>query len=143
MIDTAKLKAAAERAKAAVADYQSGVIDAAEFHRLTDSPEQTLELIAQTEALVAAHVNLSFWPTRIARQIVSWRRLAKENIAALDEARARIAELEARKITLKLPRYSFFDFREGSPYQSGAYCNLEELVNECKRAGINIETGGE
>lgn len=56
-LDIAKLKAAAERAKAAVADYQSGVIDvaefhrrAAEFHRLTDSPEQTLELIAALEA---------------------------------------------------------------------------------------------
>ena len=43
MTDIAKLKAAAERAKAAAADYQSGVIDAgvfycraAEFHRLTD-----------------------------------------------------------------------------------------------------------
>ncbi|EPV5046690.1 hypothetical protein ACV6RK_000376 [Cronobacter malonaticus] len=56
-IDTAKLKTAAEKAKAAVADYQSSVIDAAkfyrraaEFHRLTDSPEQMLELIAALEA---------------------------------------------------------------------------------------------
>ncbi|WP_209634559.1 ead/Ea22-like family protein [Cronobacter sakazakii] len=184
-----------------VAECESGDWDGNSVFIAAANPAAVLELIAQTEALVAAHVNLKLLADvyrqayeearahgaelekRIAEleqvkaaaeKLVrckgryhseqNYRALAAlfgvktpdlpplehENVHYADAAemeiaalRQRIAELEARKITLKLPRYSFFDFREGSPYQSGAYCNLEALVNECHKAGINLETGGE
>ena len=72
---TAKLKAAALKAKAATEDYAAGRIsittcysECAEFNSLTDGPDQILPL---TEALEAAE--------------------------------SRIAELEARTLTVKLP----------------------------------------
>ncbi|EMC4334365.1 hypothetical protein AAAW47_002825 [Cronobacter sakazakii] len=182
MSDIAKLKAAAERAKAAVADYQSGVIDAAEFHRraaefhrLTDSPEQALELIAALEAMQRAnaaqdgHINqqqdridkLEKGHQEAAKQINSWRRIAKENIAerekdiaALDEARKRIAELEARKIAVRFDTIPMSDLGNrsdgkkhphlfGAGYNSATAHYESELRRACAAAGINLETGGE
>lgn len=72
---TAKLKAAALKAKAATEDYAAGRIsittcysECAEFNSLTDGPDQILPLIE-----------------------------------ALEAAQSRIAELEARTLTVKLP----------------------------------------
>ncbi|EOC1196093.1 hypothetical protein AAAW47_001257 [Cronobacter sakazakii] len=132
MSDIAKLKAAAERAKAAVADYQSGVIDtaefhrrAAEFHRLTDSPEQALELIDQNAALVAAHVNLKLLAD-VYRQAYEEALEAKdaqiaERDGALEREReksrrmaSRIAELEERNAEILRQARSFREAHESA-----------------------------
>ncbi len=66
-----------------------------------------------------------------AKQINSWRRMAKQNIAErekdiaeLDAARQRIAELESRTVTVKLPNQTQFD----DPLS--AY----EAIEKCKEA---------
>lgn len=48
----------------------------------------------------------------------------------------RIAELEAREINL--PPYSFFDFKLGSPFKSGAYCHIDSLNTELSKHGIKM-----
>ena len=59
--------------------------------------------------------------------------------ALLDELEAkdkRIAELEAREINL--PPYSFFDFKQGSPFKSGAYCHIDSVNQELSKHGIKM-----
>ncbi|WP_239497173.1 hypothetical protein [Franconibacter helveticus] len=88
-----------------------------------------------------------------AKQINSWRRIAKENIAerekdiaALDEARKRIAELEACHSKLRETMAAIHNTITGG----GAYTPLAAILNASKRAyeesaavaGINLETGG-
>ncbi|WP_024551870.1 hypothetical protein ACP26C_13790 [Franconibacter helveticus 513] len=133
-IDIAKLKAAAERAKAAAADYQSGVIDAgvfycraAEFHRLTDSPEQTLELIAALEA---------------AEEMVELQRFKLERQAE---------DLHQAKSLESIHREKRYEVeREFNSYKYETDRNFHRLASEVTRledalelAGINLETGGE
>jgi hypothetical protein len=48
----------------------------------------------------------------------------------------RIAELEAREINL--PPYSFFDFKQGSPFKSGAYCHIDSVNKELSKHGIKM-----
>ncbi|MFT2935969.1 ead/Ea22-like family protein, partial [Enterobacter sp. HA-027-I-ECC] len=60
-------------------------------------------------------------------------------LALLDELEAkdkRIAELEAREINL--PPYSFFDFKQGSPFKSGAYCHIDSVNQELSKHGIKM-----
>ncbi|MEG5771436.1 ead/Ea22-like family protein [Enterobacter roggenkampii] len=60
-------------------------------------------------------------------------------LALLDEPEAkdkRIAELEAREINL--PPYSFFDFKQGSPFKSGAYCHIDSVNQELSKHGIKM-----
>lgn len=59
-----------------------------------------------------------------------------ELIAALEAAEKRIAELEAREINL--PPYSFFDFKQGSPFKSGAYCHIDSVNQELSKHGIKM-----
>lgn len=58
--------------------------------------------------------------------------LVEEN----EELKRRIAELEAREINL--PPYSFFDFKQGSPFKHGAYCHLDAVNAELAKHGIKI-----
>ncbi|WP_318390339.1 ead/Ea22-like family protein [Enterobacter sp.] len=62
---------------------------------------------------------------------------------ALEAAEKRSAELEARTLTVKLPPYSFFDFKLGSNHTSGAYVNLEAMNKELAKAGIKLQIEGE
>jgi len=55
------------------------------------------------------------------------------------QLRQRIAELEARTVSVKLPPVSFFDFKAGSGFADGAYVNLEAMNKELRKAGINLE----
>lgn len=54
----------------------------------------------------------------------------------LEVAEKRIAELEAREINM--PPYSFFDFKQGSPFKSGAYCHIDSVNKELSKHGIKM-----
>ena len=63
----------------------------------------------------------------------------RDVLALLDELKSAeklIAELEAREINL--PPYSFFDFKQGSPFKSGAYCHIDSVNQELSKHGIKI-----
>ena len=63
----------------------------------------------------------------------------RDVLGLLDELEAkdkRIAELEAREINL--PPYSFFDFKQGSPFKSGAYCHIDSVNQELSKHGIKM-----
>ncbi len=112
---TAKLKAAALKAKVATEDYAAGRIsittcysECAEFNSLTDGPDQILPLIE-----------------------------------ALEAAQSRIAELEARTLTVKLP-----DYVDGNTLGYGEVNHMIDLCADafekaCYRAGIALQIEGE
>lgn len=131
---TAKLKAAAEKARwgnwsaykphKGARGYEVRVgCEAVAQHCLKDdadfiaeaSPKVVLELIAQNEALVAAHMNLKL--------------LADVYRQAYEEARA-------RTVTVELPRGYV------GPYGSLVY-DADAVDAALELAGINLETGGE
>lgn len=63
----------------------------------------------------------------------------RDVLALLDELEAaekRIAELETREINM--PPYSFFDFKQGSPLKSGAYCHIDSVNKELAKHGIKM-----
>ncbi|WP_318393039.1 hypothetical protein [Enterobacter sp.] len=142
---TAKLKAAAldEIMCREACDTSDAWHDAA-------SPENVLAL---TEALEAAeelnkHLDLAVRKAEVVSEKLRVRAEAFEAtmIAAKDRAQAaqsRIAELEARTLAVKLPPYSFFDFKLGSHHASGAYVNLEAMNKELAKAGIKLQIEGE
>lgn len=83
-----------------------------------------------------------------AKQINSWRRMAKQNIAErekdiaeLDAARQRIAELEAR--TVKLPELCVGVVQGGHavmvPYPAGHWFNKTAILEMLAAAGIKVE----
>ena len=69
-----------------------------------------------------------------ARHIHSWRRLANQNIAerekdiaALTDARRRIAELEARTVTVTLPAHKYRECVNGLLEEAIAYAGTQQL----------------
>ncbi|HHN8606617.1 TPA: ead/Ea22-like family protein [Klebsiella quasipneumoniae] len=83
-----------------------------------------------------------------AKQINSWRRMAKQNIAErekdiaeLDAARQRIAELESR--TVKLPELCVGVVQGGHavmvPYPAGHWFNKTAILEMLAAAGIKVE----
>ncbi|HAS1764215.1 MULTISPECIES: ead/Ea22-like family protein [Enterobacter] len=54
----------------------------------------------------------------------------------IEGLRQRIAELESREINL--PPYSFFDFKQGSPFKSGAYCHIDSVNKELSKHCIKM-----
>lgn len=71
-----------------------------------------------------------------AKQINSWRRMAKQNIAErekdiaeLDAARQRIAELESRTVKLPLPRRKTADDYVDDTFEP---CDLAAVYNACR-----------
>lgn len=89
-------------------------------------PGAVLELIDQNEALVAAHINLKL--------------LADTYRQAYEEARARIAELEARERHNE--RQHVID---GLAAAGETWEEIQEYMKawDAARSGINLETGGE
>ncbi|AUZ66897.1 ead/Ea22-like family protein [Citrobacter amalonaticus] len=64
-------------------------------------------------------------------------------LALLDELEAaekRIAELEGREINL--PPYTYFDFKQGSPFSPGVYCRLDAVNAELSKLGIKFRAAG-
>lgn len=84
------------------------------------------------------------------RQILRLEKLAEAESVGADKAAASgvewmkrcqaaeklIAELEAREINL--PPYSFFDFKQGSTFKSGAYCHIDSVNKELSKHGIKM-----
>ena len=114
---TAKLKAAALKAKAATEDYAAGRIsittcysECAEFNSLTDGPDQILPLIE-----------------------------------ALEAAQSRIAELEARTLTVTLPEYrNSPDMHTKQFYEAiGFNQGLDACADVMCTAGIKLQIEGE
>lgn len=119
---TAKLKAAALKAKAATEDYAAGRIsittcysECAEFNSLTDGPDQILPLIE-----------------------------------ALEAAQSRIASLEARTLTVKLP--TSIEPLDFAPWTAKAFWALhrdavqrcrDSFKESCAAAGIKLQIEGE
>lgn len=54
----------------------------------------------------------------------------------IEGLRQRIAELESREINL--PPYSFFEFKQGSPFKSGAYCHIDSVNKELSKHCIKM-----
>lgn len=48
---------------------------------------------------------------------------------------------EASTVTVKLPPVSFFDFKLGSAFASGAYVNVEAMNKALAAAGITLDVG--
>ncbi|MEP9135607.1 hypothetical protein [Enterobacter roggenkampii] len=66
-------------------------------------------------------------------------RMARELLnrsGEIEGLRQRIAELESREINL--PPYSFFDFKQGSPFKSGAYCHIDSVNKELSKHCIKM-----
>ncbi|EOC0875122.1 hypothetical protein ACI08I_000326 [Cronobacter malonaticus] len=110
-MNIAKLKAAVEKAKD---DF---------LPNMTISTRDELELIAALEAI----------EQHAAR---GWRE-AHEQAALVEAAEKRIAELEARTLTVRLPEAAT---EGGQGYRKKVIWVLQE---SCFDAGINLETGGE
>ncbi|WP_108394308.1 ead/Ea22-like family protein, partial [Enterobacter hormaechei] len=123
------------------------------------NPATVLALLDELEALKLAnaaqddHINqqqdridlLEKGNNEAARQINSWRRLAKQNIeerekdvSELNIARKRIAELEAREVVLP-QRYSMLhrvDFDE--PYHTEMVYKQHQVLEALHDAGVNV-----
>ncbi|MEH1318331.1 hypothetical protein V7I44_26090 [Citrobacter farmeri] len=61
-------------------------------------------------------------------------------LEALSERTEQCRRLEGREINL--PPYTFFDFKQGSPFKSGAYCNLDAVNAELSKLGIKFRAAG-
>ncbi|HGT2975471.1 ead/Ea22-like family protein [Enterobacter hormaechei] len=124
----------------------------------TFTAARVLALLNELEALKLAnaaqddHINqqqdridlLEKGNNEAARQINSWRRLAKQNIAErekdvseLNIARKRIAELEARKVKIKLPASFYPDGDIDCPLVINEYQIIEAIVAaDCKPIAV-------
>ncbi|ELN9581504.1 hypothetical protein R0D63_004319 [Enterobacter roggenkampii] len=116
-IYTLALRKAAERARADNHTQDEW------FHYLRCStPETVLALLDELEAKETEN-------ERMARELLN-------RSGEIEGLRQRIAELESREITM--PPYSFFDFRQGSPFKSGAYCHIDSVNKELAKYGIKM-----
>lgn len=137
MTDIAKLKAAAEKAQAARARLESmpdegavlleneGIksdVSACNKFIAAAHPSAVLELIAQNDALVAAHVNLKLLAdvyrqayeealeakdaqfADMDERLLRYAGIATRRAEHVAELEKRIAELEARTVSVKLPK---------------------------------------
>ncbi|EPH7225969.1 ead/Ea22-like family protein [Enterobacter asburiae] len=129
-IDKQELREAAERAESDSWGY-----DRDEFNEAL-TPSTVLALLDELEA--AEKLNAELMEKQRLIDICQGQGL-EHRIAAEKRAEAaekRIAELEAREINL--PPYSFFDFKQGSPFKSGAYCHIDSVNQELSKHGIKM-----
>ncbi|KZQ07609.1 ead/Ea22-like family protein [Enterobacter roggenkampii] len=124
-IDKRALREAAERAASDSWGY-----DRDEFNEAL-TPTTVLALLDEIAELEQRHCGTAL----LEREEMHTKTLGR----MLDELEAkdkRIAELEAREINL--PPYSFFDFKQGSPFKSGAYCHIDSVNQELSKHGIKM-----
>ncbi|WP_080781460.1 ead/Ea22-like family protein [Cronobacter sakazakii] len=177
-MNTAKLKSAAEKARwgywaaykphSGARGYEVRVgIEAVAQHCLKDdaafiaeaSPKAVLELIAALEAADRRNAELNSTLER-------WATDRAQSASELEAAQKRIAELEARKLSVKLPKPhahliwiqagrgpdDYWDDVAVSHSLRDRCCDgserypvysIFEIQEVCAAAGINLETGGE
>lgn len=95
--------------------------DADNFHDKA-TPDAVLALLDELEAKETEN-------ERMARELLN-------RSGEIEGLRQRIAELESREINL--PPYSFFDFKQGSPFKSGAYCHIDSVNKELSKHCIKM-----
>lgn len=115
-IDKQVLREAAERAESDSWGY-----DRDEFNEAL-TPSTVLALLDELEAKETEN-------ERMARELLN-------RSGEIEGLRQRIAELESREINM--PPYSFFDFKQGYPFKSGAYCHVDSVNKELSKHGIKM-----
>ncbi|WP_199777088.1 ead/Ea22-like family protein [Cronobacter sakazakii] len=156
-IDTAKLKAAAEKARwgdwsaykphSGARGYEVRVgSEAVAQHCLKDdaafiaaaSPKAVLELIAALEDAQKRGTDME-----VACELFAESKLAQIKLeAALGIAQQRLAELEARNLEVIIPPRRCHDYASVAVQQRDEQW-YKALHDACDRAGINLEAGGE
>ncbi|EMA8095243.1 ead/Ea22-like family protein [Enterobacter hormaechei] len=99
-----------------------GDVDAANAFNLLTGPETVLALLDELDAKETEN-------ERMALELLN-------RSGEIEGLRQRIAELESREINL--PPYSFFDFKQGSPFKSGAYCHIDSVNKELSKHCIKM-----
>ena len=107
------------------ADGRSLADDHYEQSRVTVTDESDPDVLALLDKLEAKETGNE----RMARELLNRN-------GEIEGLRQRIAELESREINL--PPYSFFDFKQGSAFKSGAYCHIDSVNKELSRHGIKM-----
>lgn len=144
-MNTAKLKAAAERVVDAYGDewFEAGrqicTVHKSKICLISlSSPSNILELIAALEAAEKRGTDME-----VACELFAESKLAQIKLeAALGIAQQRLAELEARKLELIIPARRCHDYASVAVQQRDEQW-YKALHDACDRAGINLETGGE
>lgn len=138
-MNTAKLKAAAERVVDAYGDewFEAGrqicTVHKSKICLISlSSPSNILELIAALEAAQKRNAELD-------ERLLRYAGIATRRAEHVAELEKRIAELEAR--TVKLPSLNPQMFNDDVIF--GYRKAQREAVEFCAAAGINLETGGE
>lgn len=103
--------------------------------RVTVTNESDPDVLALLDELEAKDKQIDDLKATAAHSNAGWKE-AHEQEARAEAAEKRIAELEAREINL--PPYSFFDFKQGSPFKSGAYCHIDSVNKELSKHGIKM-----
>ena len=107
------------------AEGRSLADDHYEQSRLTVTDESDPDVLALLDELEAKETENE----RMARELLN-------RSGEIEGLRQRIAELESREINL--PPYSFFDFKQGSPFKSGAYCHIDSVNKELSKHCIKM-----
>lgn len=106
------------------------------LHYISELPQKVVSMRVFREALERSEETLQREVCKIVDGHDRMQKKLKEAEAKLEAAEKRIAELEAREVTL--PPYSFFDFKQGSPFKSGAYCHIDSVNKELSKHGIKM-----
>ena len=106
------------------------------LHYVSELPQKVVSMRVFREALERSEETLQREVCKIVDGHDRMQKKLKEAEEKLEAAEKRIAELEAREINL--PPYSFFDFKQGSPFKSGAYCHIDSVNKELSKHGIKM-----
>ncbi|EOG6131041.1 hypothetical protein ACLF4G_000081 [Cronobacter sakazakii] len=144
-MNTAKLKAAAERVVDAYGDewFEAGrqicTVHKSKICLISlSTPANILELIAALEAAEKRGTDME-----VACELFAESKLAQIKLeSALGIAQQRLAELEARKLEVIIPPRRCYDYAAVAVQQRDEQW-YKALHEACDRAGINLETGGE
>lgn len=136
MNDINALKLAAIRAAAAISDYDRGRIDVLEKRLAVEEYEKLVSEPANVLALVEAMETKE-------EQRANWFHMAQKLGEDLDAAEKRIAELESRTVTVRLPEYrNSPDMHTKQYYEAiGFNQGLDVCVKALTAAGIQVIEG--
>ncbi|HDG8165526.1 TPA: hypothetical protein PCO62_000296 [Klebsiella pneumoniae] len=157
-----RMKAAAVRAKTATEEYASGHMSVSvcfaeceEFNRLTDGPDNIIALVDALEKAQAATTQQGNIASALLDEVTQLRRHADEKApelrallieadSELEVLRQRIAELESRTVTVKLPQRlqpgadGYDDWYVHSD-DDGEYLKVDDVLAMLTAAGIKVE----